>query len=172
MRSFLIRTNSHNCLYSWKCPQEGPHALQEGKLASANNAMTLIPLYLFHCAQRIHQCFKIHRNLVPPLTSMNRRIQSGVVSLVVYHSTLLVKRFTIGAVKQIVCNFSKLFIHAPITPNFPSGSSHEIVGDYVEIQMLAHHFSHSYSRRCRWMVLGLTGVISPSLARIERYEIC
>ena len=52
--------------------------------------------------------------------------------------------------------------HAPITPNFPSGSSREIVGDYVEKYMLAHHFSHYYIPRCRRMVLELTGVISPS----------
>ena len=38
--------------------------------------------------------------------------------------------------------------HAPITPNFPSGSSREIVGDDVEKYMLAHHFSHYYRRRC------------------------
>ena len=41
------------------------------------------------------------------------------------------------------------------------GSSHEIVEDYVEKWMLAHHFSHYYNRRCRRMVLELTGVISP-----------
>ena len=53
------------------------------------------------------------------------------------------------------------FTDAPITPNFPSGSSREIAGDYVVKYMLAHHFSHYYSRRCRRMVLELTGVISP-----------
>ena len=37
--------------------------------------------------------------------------------------------------------------HAPITPNFPSGSGREIVGDYVEKWMLAHHFSHYHKRR-------------------------
>jgi hypothetical protein len=44
-------------------------------------------------------------------------------------------------------------IHAPITPNFPYGLSHEIVEDYVEKLMLAHHFSHYYSRRCQRMYL-------------------
>jgi hypothetical protein len=52
--------------------------------------------------------------------------------------------------------------HAPITPNFPSGSSRKIVGDYVEKHMSAHHFSHYYSRRCRRMVLEAVGVTSPS----------
>ena len=42
--------------------------------------------------------------------------------------------------------------HAPITPNFPSGSSHEIARDYVPKEMLAHHFSHYYRRRCWRMV--------------------
>ena len=28
--------------------------------------------------------------------------------------------------------------------------------------MMAHHFSHYYSRRCRWMVSILPAVISPS----------
>ena len=36
----------------------------------------------------------------------------------------------------------------PITPNFPSGSSREIIGYYVENKMLAHHFSHYYNWRC------------------------
>ena len=39
-------------------------------------------------------------------------------------------------------------VDVPITPNFPFGSSCEIVGDYVKKQMMAHHFSHYYSRRC------------------------
>ena len=34
-----------------------------------------------------------------------------------------------------------------------SGSSREILGDYVEKHMLVHHFSHYSSRRCRRMVL-------------------
>ena len=52
--------------------------------------------------------------------------------------------------------------HALITPKLMSGSNREIVEDYVEKQMLAHHFSHSYSRRCRRIVLQAAGVISPS----------
>jgi hypothetical protein len=35
---------------------------------------------------------------------------------------------------------------APITPNFPSGSTRDIVGDYVQKEMLARHLSHYYSR--------------------------
>jgi hypothetical protein len=52
--------------------------------------------------------------------------------------------------------------HAPITLNFPFGFNCEIVGDYVQIWMLAHHFLHYYSRRCQRMVSQLAGVISPS----------
>ena len=52
--------------------------------------------------------------------------------------------------------------HALITPKLTSSFSFEIAGDYVEKYMLAHHFSHYYSRRCRWMVLELASVISPS----------
>ena len=55
-------------------------------------------------------------------------------------------------------------IHAPITPKLPPGFSREIVGDYVEKQMLAHHFSHYYSQRCwRMVVPVVAGVINPSL---------
>ena len=49
----------------------------------------------------------------------------------------------------------------PITPHFPFGSNCEIVGDYVEKQMLAHHFSHYHNQRCRQMVSKLAGVINP-----------
>ena len=31
---------------------------------------------------------------------------------------------------------SEMFPHAPITPNFPFGSSREIAGDYVKNQMM------------------------------------
>ena len=52
--------------------------------------------------------------------------------------------------------------HAPITPTFMSGSSREIAWDYVEKWMLAHHFSHYYSRKCRQMVSQVVGMISSS----------
>ena len=52
---------------------------------------------------------------------------------------------------------------ALITPNFMSGSSHEIVGDYFEKQMLVQHFSQYYSQRCRCMVPEVAGVINPSV---------
>ena len=32
--------------------------------------------------------------------------------------------------------------------------------------MLAHHFSHYYSRRCRWMVPEVTDVINPSKKKV------
>jgi hypothetical protein len=56
--------------------------------------------------------------------------------------------------------------HAPITPNFPFGFNCEIVGDYVQIWMLAHHFLHYYSRRCQRMVSQLAGVMSPSVVHM------
>ena len=49
---------------------------------------------------------------------------------------------------------------APITPNFPPGSSHEIVGDNVENWMLAHHFSHYYNQRCRRIMPEVASVIN------------
>ena len=52
--------------------------------------------------------------------------------------------------------------HVPITPNFPSHSGYEIVEDYDEKWMLAHHFSHYYSRRCSQMVLEAADMIRPS----------
>ena len=54
-----------------------------------------------------------------------------------------------------------------ITPKFPSSFSREIVGDYVKKYMLAHHFSHYYSWRSRWMVFELAGVINPSVALLH-----
>ena len=61
--------------------------------------------------------------------------------------------------------------HALITPKFPSGSSHESDGDYIEKWMLAHHFSHYYSQRCRWRVSKLAGVISPSVIYPEDFPL-
>ena len=52
--------------------------------------------------------------------------------------------------------------HALITPNFPFGCSREIDGEFVKKQMIAHHFSHYYSQRCRRMVSELPGVVGPS----------
>ena len=52
--------------------------------------------------------------------------------------------------------------HVPITPNFPSDSSHETVVDYVEKHTLAHHFSHYYSRRCWRMIFELVSVVRPA----------
>ena len=57
--------------------------------------------------------------------------------------------------------------HALITPNFPSGSNHEIVGDYVKKWMLVHHFSYYYNMICRQMVSELAGVINPSILRMN-----
>ena len=54
-----------------------------------------------------------------------------------------------------------LSLSCPDHTKFPFGSNCEIAGDYVEKQMLAHHFSHYYSRRCLRMVSELAGVISP-----------
>ena len=51
---------------------------------------------------------------------------------------------------------------APITPNFLFGSNRGIVGDYVEKWMLAHHFSHYFSRRCCQSVPQVANVINPS----------
>ena len=59
---------------------------------------------------------------------------------------------------------SEMFPHAPITPNFPFGSSREIAGDYVKNQMMAHQFFHYYNRRCRRTVSKLPGVIGPSMS--------
>jgi hypothetical protein len=42
---------------------------------------------------------------------MNSPIQSGAASLVCVPLNIFGKRFTIGAVKQIVCNISKLFVY-------------------------------------------------------------
>ena len=44
-------------------------------------------------------------------------------------------------------HISITMLHVPITPNLPSSCSYEIVGDYVEKQMLVHHFSHCYNRK-------------------------
>ena len=43
------------------------------------------------------------------------------------------------------CALSLLLTCTMITPNCPSGLSHEVDGDYVEKWMLAHHFPHYYS---------------------------
>ena len=42
------------------------------------------------------------------------------------------------------------FDEAPIAPNFLFSSSREIAGDYVKKKVMAHQFSHYYSRKCRW----------------------
>ena len=53
--------------------------------------------------------------------------------------------------------------HVALTAsNFLSSSNRESGGDYVQKQMLAHHFSHYYNPRCRRMVFELVGVISPT----------
>jgi hypothetical protein len=50
---------------------------------------------------------------------------------------------------------------ASVTPNFPSAPNRVIIGHYVKEYMLAHHFSHYYSRRCWRMVFELASVINP-----------
>ena len=52
--------------------------------------------------------------------------------------------------------------HAPITPNFSSTFSREIVVDYVHNWVLVHHFSHYYSLRCWHIVSKVVGVTNPS----------
>ena len=59
--------------------------------------------------------------------------------------------------------FPPLLSSAPITPTFLFGFSCEVVGDYVEKQILAHRFSHYYSWRCRRMMSTLAGAINPSM---------
>ena len=45
-------------------------------------------------------------------------------------------------IQNVVGEQTYMETHAPITPNFPSNSNREIVGDHVREQVLARHFSH------------------------------
>ena len=55
--------------------------------------------------------------------------------------------------------------HAPITPTFRPVSAAKLRGIVLRYKCWPTIFSHYYSRRWRWIVSELTGVISPSCSR-------